>query len=73
MKKVWIVALLCCYSVAMAQEKSSPPPQTKRRGDAAAYGSRDATVLSMMGWGVALSVGIATLCALVHNEGSTSH
>jgi hypothetical protein len=72
MKRFWIVLLLCCYSAAVAQEKS-PPPAAKKRGDAAAYGSRDATVLSMMGWGVALSVGIAAFCALVHNESSSSH
>ncbi len=45
-----------------------------RRGQAAGYATRDATVLSMMGWGVGLAIGIATLCALIENneEASTS-
>lgn len=39
-----------------------------RRGENAGYGSRDATVLSMMGWGLGLGIGIATLCALIPNN-----
>lgn len=39
-----------------------------RRGQAAGYASRDATVLSMMGWGLGIAVGIATLCALIENN-----
>jgi hypothetical protein len=30
--------------------------------------SREATVLSMMGWGLGLFAGIAALCALLHDN-----
>jgi hypothetical protein len=43
-----------------------------RRGQAAGYATRDATVLSMMGWGVGLAVGIATLCALIEDNPASS-
>lgn len=44
-----------------------------RTGESAAYATRDATVLSMMGWGVGLAAGIAALCALVHNDTAHAH
>lgn len=45
-----------------------------RRGQAAGYATRDATVLSMMGWGIGLAVGFAAICALIeNNEASTSN
>ncbi|MDP1608491.1 MAG: hypothetical protein Q8L98_04150 [Chlamydiales bacterium] len=53
-----------------AQNTSSTNGQV---GQSAGYASRDATVLSMMGWGVGLAAGIAALCALVHNETAHSH
>ncbi|MBS0625561.1 MAG: hypothetical protein JSS32_05890 [Verrucomicrobia bacterium] len=52
-----------------AQEMSS---HNKRQAEIAGYATRDATVLSMMGWGLGLAVGIGALCALVQNETSSS-
>jgi len=44
-----------------------------RRGQAAGYATRDATVLSMMGWGLGIAIGIAAFCALIdNNTGSSS-
>jgi len=44
-----------------------------RTGEAAGFSSRNATVLSIMGWAVGLTVGIAAICALIDNEtGSTT-
>ena len=47
--------------------------KTKSRGDAAGYASRDATALSMMGWGVSLAVGIAALVCLIPNHAASGH
>jgi|GEM_PF-1778062 len=44
-----------------------------RRGDGAGYSTRDANVLSMMGWGVGLAVGIALLCGYMEQSGSNAH
>ena len=71
-KFVLSLFLLALVSSSFAQEA---PIRTARRGDAAGYTSRDATVLSMFGCGVALAAGIALLCALLVEDktGSTSH
>ncbi|HEY4255384.1 MAG TPA: hypothetical protein VGM34_03450 [Chlamydiales bacterium] len=74
MKKLFLSLLLLTFSTSlMAQD--TPPTQKPpaRRGDAAGYTSRNATVFSVMGWGIALGAGIATLCALVSNGGSNDH
>ncbi len=47
---------------------SSQAQNSARRGSAAGYSTRDATVLSMMGWGVGLGVGIGLLCGLIHTK-----
>ncbi|MDE3045824.1 MAG: hypothetical protein KGJ02_04175 [Verrucomicrobiota bacterium] len=68
--------ILCLFLVAVASPsfaQESPRPAS-RRGEAAGYSSRNATVLSMMGWGILLAGGIATICALLEqNNSSTSH
>lgn len=79
MRKLVSAALaVCLFSSAIAQETSPPGTgrrQGARRGEAAGYSSRDATVLSMMGWGLGLAVGMAALCALLddHKAGSGSN
>lgn len=65
---------LAFLSTGFAQEvKNHQRPA--RQGENAGYGSRDATVLSMMGWGLGLAAGIATLCALIPDdlESSSAH
>ena len=49
--------------------------RNNRTGEQAGYATRDATVLSMMGWGVGLASGIAALCALLEegNENGSGH
>lgn len=66
-----IAFLLCFISSCFAQETKQFCHS--RRGECAGYGSRDATVLSMMGWGLGLGVGIATLCALIPNNEASEH
>ncbi|EKE07871.1 MAG: hypothetical protein ACD_17C00487G0001, partial [uncultured bacterium] len=39
---------------------------------AAGYATRDATVLSMMGWGLAMAVGIAAITGLIDNDKAPS-
>ena len=58
------------YTTAYPQE--TRPERRVRQGQAATYASRDVSALSMMGWGLGISVGIATLCALVKNNESSS-
>ncbi len=72
MKKICCSLLILTLPFSLhAQEMTS---HNVRTGQAAGYASRDATVLSMMGWGVGLAIAIGALCALVKNEGSsTSH
>lgn len=60
-----------CLIVVSASFAQEGPLKPARRGEAAGYARRDATVLSVMGWGLALAVGIATLCALM--DSSTTH
>lgn len=66
-----LLSLSLC-STAFADD----PPLTRRNksrtGEAAGYSSRNATVLSMMGWGLGLAAGFATLCALIDNSDSSS-
>ena len=74
-KQLLLVLLACAvFSSACSQETTNqhPNPRPMRRGASAGYGSRDATVLSMMGWGLGLAVGIATLCALIPDNDSSS-
>jgi hypothetical protein len=47
-------------------------PRASRRGTGAGYGTRDATVLSMMGWGVGMGLGIAILCGSLHQSKASS-
>lgn len=72
MKKALLI-ILCTAVFATAYPQETGTARRKSRGEAAGYSSRDATVLSMMGWGVALAVGFAAICALIPNDtGSTS-
>ncbi len=76
--KKWIFTLLALALCASAFPQETSEARRTRRGQAAGYATRDATVLSMMGWGLGLAVGVAALCALIENNpaetsGSTSH
>lgn len=65
-----LLSVMVCVS-AFSQETREA--RRCRRGQTAGYASRDATILSMMGWGIAIAVGIAVICALIpNNEGSSS-
>jgi len=64
------IALLTLLSLALCTSvfpQENAEARRCRRGQAAGYASRDATVLSMMGWGLGLAVGMAALCALIEN------
>ncbi len=69
-----LLALLCLAICTSAFAQEGREARRCRRGQAAGYATRDATVLSMMGWGLGIAVGIATLCALIENNaGSSAH
>jgi len=68
--RFWAVFLLCASS-GMAQELREAPQFNYRVGEAARYGSRDATAMSMMGWGLGLGAGICALCALIPSSSYT--
>lgn len=67
-KKILTLLSILALTSSFAQE--STVKKTTRRGEAAGYSSRDATVLSVMGWGAALAIGIATLSALLNDSSS---
>jgi hypothetical protein len=74
MKKILLGLLLLSFSTSLVAQDSPPVQKNKKRGDGAGYSSRDATIFSVMGWGVALGVGIATLCALIGTgDGNNVH
>lgn len=72
-----LVGFLILSSMAALPAQEARSSSVARRGEASYYSSRDATALSMMGWGIGLAVGIATLFALLDNntgsEGSGGH
>jgi hypothetical protein len=69
--------LLALLSIAICTSGISQETRDARRarmGTSAGYATRDATVLSMVGWGFGIAVGIAAISALIDNseEGSSS-
>lgn len=72
MKKI-ILTLLCFLVSTSAYTQESREARRTRRGQAAGYSSRDATTLSMLGWGCGVVIGFAAICALIDNETTTSH
>lgn len=69
MKKVLLsIFILTLCMQGFGQESSD----SKQTGRAAGYASREATVASMMGWGIGLFAGIATLFALLDNNSESS-
>ncbi len=63
-----ILMIVFCTTSLAAQEPSEPNTSKKRRCQKESCAQRDSTVLSMMGWGIGLFIGIAALCALVDNN-----
>ncbi len=69
MKKIGIVLLsLAVITAGAAQESGVGRRPARHPGDAAGYSSRNATILSMMGWGFGLGIAIAAICALIDNN-----
>ena len=71
--KIFLLALLSLAMATSGVTQETGGYRSSRRGEAAGYSSRSATAFSMMGWGVGLAVGIATLCALLDQNTSHSH
>ena len=69
MKKT--ISLLLIAALPLSSQEPSVP-EREPNGSAAGFASRDATVLSMVGWGVSLAVGVAALAALIDNDHSHS-
>lgn len=69
-KSILILLVLCFATKGFAEEMQEP--KRCKQGEAAGYATRDATVLSMMGWGIGIAIGIAVLCALIENNNSSS-
>ena len=66
--KKWLISLCLILSVA-AEDIEEPTGISKNKPG---YATRDATVLSVIGWGVTIAVAIATFAALVHNHPAPS-
>lgn len=71
-KFVLYAALFAFCSSLYAQDMSTTTTQ-RRRGEAAGYASRDATIFSVMGWGFLLAAGIAAVIILIPNDTSGGH
>lgn len=67
MRKVLLILLSFCVTTAAFSQETREDRRC-RRGQSAGYASRDATVLSMMGWGLGIAVGIAVICVLITNN-----
>lgn len=67
------LSLLAASLPIRLQGAENSSGKSSRRGDAAGYSCRDATVLSMMGWGIGLAVGIAFLCAILEQNTGPDH
>lgn len=63
-----LLSLLCFAMATTSLAQETALKRTARRGEAAGYTTRDASVLSMVGWGVGLAIGIAALCALFDQD-----
>lgn len=74
MKKALLALLgIAICTSGFAQHAGTGRRPAARHGEGAGYASRDATVLSMMGWGLGIAVGIAALCALIENNSGGGH
>lgn len=71
MKKI-LLTFLSLAVVTSAFSQETREARRCRRGQAAGYATRDATVLSMMGWGIGIAIGIASLCALLEDHPASS-
>ena len=67
-----ITSISLILMLVSAPVYSQEAPKSNRRGTGAGYGTRDATVLSMMGWGAGLALGIAILCGSLSQSTSGS-
>ena len=70
MKKFIFLSLLA--ALPLVSQESSLPEWPEPGEDAARYTTRDTTALSIMGWGVALAVGIVSLVCLIKNHPAPS-
>lgn len=70
-RKLTILLLMLALATSGSAQETRETRRC-RRGQSAGYATRDATVLSMMGWGLGLAIGIAAICALIPNNGSPS-
>jgi hypothetical protein len=77
--KVFLVISLACSSIYGEQHDDLQDYATTtddlwRTGSGAHDGSYTSISAAMIGWGVGLAVGIAILCAVLHqSKGSSSH
>jgi hypothetical protein len=68
MKKIISLFLFAALPLTLTPEEQSVPERPDQTGDIAGFASRNATVLSMVGWGLSIGVGIAALTALIEND-----
>ena len=76
MKRVLLAFLALAMSSVGLSAQESRSRTAGRKADAACDAIREASALSIMGWGLAITVGIATLFSLLDNNtggGSSSH
>lgn len=72
MRKILLAILTLAVSSTGLLSEDARSKGVWRPGEASTYATRDASVLSIMGWGIGIAVGIATLFSLLDNN-STPH
>lgn len=72
MRQVLIVLLVFCVVSSGYTQDKAQNGKVKGRNEAVGYSTRDATVLSMVGWGVILGV-ITAGVSVIFSDGSTNH
>lgn len=69
MRKFMLYSTLFAFCSSLCAQDAS----ARKRGEAAGYTSRDATIFSVMGWGFLLAAGIAAVVILIPNDTGHSH
>lgn len=64
-KRSAVCLILLMFSTSVFGQEAINVP---RRETSTGYSTRDATILSMMGWGVCLALGIALLCGSLDQD-----
>ena len=70
---LFLLALFTAPLSLLAEDNQHPQAGRASTGNGAGYGTHDASVLSMMGWGVGLGVAFALISGMLEQDTYSSH